>query len=218
MSNLSVPQKSGIYIIHNPKSNKIYIGQAQNIPERWTKHRRALKGGYHKNKHLQSAWNKYGAKTFQFRILEYCPIEQLDEREQHYLDIYIPKGACYNIALEAGAPTRGRKHSEERLQQLSNAWKGERNPNFGKTLSAETRNKISAAKKGKAPHNKGKTASDETKRKLSESHKGKTLPLEQRRKISEANKGRVISDEHKRKISEAAKRRYAHNNDSDGIE
>ena len=77
-------------------------------------------------------------------------------------------------------------------------YKGENNPNFGKTLSEEHRMKISESKKGKA-------LSDETRKKMSEAHKN--MSEETRRKISEAHKGKHLSEETRSKISEALKRR-----------
>lgn len=110
---------SGIYIIFNTKSRKLYIGQSQNIYTRWGEHVSCLRGGYHKNPHLQAAWNKYGEKAFRLYVLEYCPVEKLDERENHFLGIYIPKGVCYNVGLCATSSMRGRTHSPETRWKLS---------------------------------------------------------------------------------------------------
>ena len=59
-----------------------------------------------------------------------------------------------------------RKLTDEARKKMSEAKKGEKNPNFGKPFSDEHRKKISE-------ENKGKKLSDETKRKMSESKKGK---------------------------------------------
>jgi hypothetical protein len=42
-------------------------------------------------------------------ILEYCKIEDLLERENHYFNILKPE---YNISKESSSPILGRKHSE----------------------------------------------------------------------------------------------------------
>lgn len=123
---------SGIYLILNTKSGKGYIGQAQDIQKRCLQHRRALRNGYHYNPHLQAAWNKDGEGVFEFRRMEHCRIENLNEREQFYIDLYMPKGLLYNIAFFVDAPTRGRmrrassearermsKSAKERFQKLS---------------------------------------------------------------------------------------------------
>lgn len=189
---------SCIYVILNTRNGKIYIGQTQDFRERSADHKRQLDRKCHKNIHLQNSWHKYGAKSFKFKILEYCPIEKLDEREQHYLDAHIAKGICYNIALDAKAPTRGRKFTDEQKQRIAESHKGRTisdetrrkisESEKGKFVSAETRLKQSAAKKGKPPHNKGKSPSDETRRRSSESHKGKTASEETKQRMSIAMK------------------------------
>src|SRR5258706_9893255 len=125
---------SGIYIILHKKSGKIYLGQAQNVRIRWNQHRSALKRGNHDNRYLQRAWDKYGAEAFQFKILERCAVDQLDSRENHFLEIFMPKGICYNIAPNAGT-SRGIVRSEETRTRISAAHKDMRH-------SDETRRKI----------------------------------------------------------------------------
>lgn len=195
--------QSCIYVIVHIKSSKVYIGQAQDIKKRWYEHRRTLNKGEHHNQYLQRAWNKYGEKAFKFKILEHCSIEQLNEREQYFLNIYIAKGNCYNIAVDALSGMRGRKASEETRNKIRLA-------RLGTTLSEETKAKISAA-------NKGQIISEEARRKSSETQKGKPKSEESRKKMSEAKKGKVphnkgkpsplrgipLSDETKKKLSDA---------------
>jgi group I intron endonuclease len=109
--------------------------------------------------------------------------------------------------------------SEETRQKMSEALKGENNPNFGKTTSEETKKKISEARKGEKHHMFGKTTSEETKQKISEALKGeksfnfgKTFSEETRQKMSESkkgipspNKGKTRSEEDKQKISKGSK-------------
>jgi group I intron endonuclease len=234
MSVISIPHSSGIYIILNIKSRKVYIGQAQDLRYRWRKHKERLKRGNHPNPHLQSAWNKYGAKTFKFQVLEYCPIDKLDEREQHFLDIYIPKGICYNIASDAVSPMRGRIMSAETRRRVSEAHKGNKYC-LGKKPSEETRRKLSEAMKRRPPpepiseetryrlseSHKRKSPSPETRAKLSAINKGKKLTPEHRAKIGSSNSGKIASIEARRKMSESAKRRVAKQfilTDPNGIE
>lgn len=201
---------SCIYVILNIKNGHIYIGQAQDLRRRWDYHRRQLRGGYHDNDHLQKAWNKYGAKSFKFKILEYCSIDKLDEREQHFLDVYMDKGICYNIARDAKAPMRGRTLSEETRRKLSIANTGRPSAMKGKKHTEETRRKMSEA-------HKGKIRSEEHCQNLSIAKKGKPKSAEHRRKLSEANvgkisprKGQKASEETRRKISEAKKGKAYH--------
>lgn len=191
--------QSGIYVILNTKNSKVYIGQSVDIYTRWRKHEEALNRGKHQNRHLQNAWNKYGEKFFRFQILEHCSIDKLDEREQHYLDIYIPKGICYNIATNVEVPARGRHPSIESRHRMSISQKG-------RVTSKESRLKISLA-------HRGRKFSDEHRRKLSEAAKQRTvISDETRNKLSQSrmgsknhNFGKHLSETHRQKLSKAAK-------------
>lgn len=116
--------RTGIYAIVNLVNGKFYIGSAatntdesvkkQGFYYRWTAHVNRLKAGNHKNCHLQRAWNKYGASSFKFQILEFVEPERCIEVEQVYLDLF-PEGdrdLVYNICFIAGS-VLGRVPSEE---------------------------------------------------------------------------------------------------------
>jgi len=78
------------------------------------------------------------------QILEYCPVSELIEREQFYLDLLIPD---YNV-LKYAYSLLGFKHSPETLEKLKN-----------KLISPEHRELLSSI-------HKGKVVSEETKLKL----------------------------------------------------
>jgi len=141
---------SGIYLIYNTKSKKSYIGSAINIYNRIFgsssySHLKSLSKNRHSNKHLQSAYNKYGVSVFTFRILEICDKEKLLEREQFYLDTWLfakdtikfAKKA-YNICPTAGSPL-GRLVTNSTRQKLSDLRKGVNNPMYGKKGSSNSR-------------------------------------------------------------------------------
>jgi group I intron endonuclease len=92
---------------------------------------------------IYSALLKHGYDNFSIDILEYCEIDVLVEREQHYLDLLKPK---YNI-LKAANSRLGSKHSLKTRALMSIKLKGVNNPSFGKTPSYETRMKISESLK-----------------------------------------------------------------------
>lgn len=123
--------KSGIYLWQNIETTKCYIGQAQNLGD--PKKGRLLK--YYHNSYLNDpkrgaslirrAIIKHGHSKFIVAILEYCPIEKLDEREQVWLDKLKPE---YNI-LKKSNSSRGYKHTLTSLAKM----KGKRpgySPNF----------------------------------------------------------------------------------------
>ena len=192
---------SGIYVIHNTKTGQVYIGQTVDLRRRWLSHKSTLACNRHTNKHLQRAWNKYGANTFKFKVLEHCDIEQLDQREQHFLDVYMAKDLCYNIACDVQKPFRGAEFSAEHRRKIGDAHRG-------KPKSEELKRRLSELAKHRPPF------SEETRRKITEANtgrpsqlKGRKLSEEHKSKISEGGKGRKHSEETKRKISEANKRR-----------
>lgn len=79
---------SGIYSIKNIINNKMYIGQSINIYDRFCRHKNALKKKSHDNEFLQADWNIYGKNCFEFSIIEYCSVENLDNKEIYYINLY----------------------------------------------------------------------------------------------------------------------------------
>lgn len=138
---------SCIYKLTSP-SGKIYIGQTQCLYDRVRRYR----GGKF-NKYMKRAIEKYGSENIILEVLEKdVPLDNLDEREQFYLDTLQPFGDNgYNICREAST-TRGRKRPPEEMIGLSNFNKtrvGELNHFYGKTHTEETKNRISKANSGK---------------------------------------------------------------------
>lgn len=175
---------SGIYVITNLVNGNRYIGSTKCFSKRWYEHRTCLVQSTHPNRHLQSAYAKYGVDAFTYSVLEYVEDERnLICREQYYIDTLKP---AYNIRSEASS-------------------------NRGLSPTPETRAKLSAALKGKVntPENierirnlyKGKNLSEEHRTKIGMAHKGKTLSLEHRIKLGLKSKGHTLSPEARAKIS-----------------
>lgn len=77
----------GIYAIVNKVNNKKYIGSSKSIYYRWLQnHLPMLKRNSHFNRHLQSAWNKYGEKNFEIELLEKCKEKELLEKEGFWIE------------------------------------------------------------------------------------------------------------------------------------
>ena len=107
---------------------------------------------------------------------------------------------------------KGKLMSEEARKKLSEANKGEKNPNYGKHFSEEYKKKLSEAKKGEKNPMYGKHHSEEARKKLSEANKGKHISEESKKKMSEAKKGKHHSEEARKKMSEARKGKRWFNN------
>ena len=169
----------GIYMILNKINGKIYVGQAVDIAKRWRDHKIRLRGNYHRNFHLQQAWNKYGENNFEFSVLCECKETKLNEFEQYYIFELNTKDTSvgYNSTY-GGEGTRGHRHSKETIE-YNRQWQLANNPRRGVKCSEETRKRMSLAQKG---------------RKVSK---------EQRKHHSEVMAGRKLTDSHKRSISES---------------
>lgn len=93
----------GIYKITNKINNKIYIGQSIDIKRRWSEHKSRAneKDTNCYNKPLYRSIRKYGIENFNFEIIEECKVEELNEKEKYYIQLFnslIPNG--YNILGE----------------------------------------------------------------------------------------------------------------------
>lgn len=87
--------KVGIYAIINITNNHCYVGQSKDIRSRWKGHRGSLNRGSHGNAYLQNAWNFYKEQSFKFAVLEVCNYEELNDKEQYWIERLNPE---YNIA------------------------------------------------------------------------------------------------------------------------
>lgn len=131
-----------VYKITNTINNKVYIGQTiRSIQIRWNEHIRYLKNGYHKNLHLQSAWNFYGSDIWKIEELGTAQTQnELNDLELYYIKSYnsIDRNYGYNI-IDSRAI--GSMPLETR-QRISSARKGI-------VFSDETKKRMSIATKEK---------------------------------------------------------------------
>lgn len=146
--------RSGIYQIYNKLTDKRYIGSSINIPRRLAQHRWYLRNNKHHNKHLQSAWNKYGESEFIFEALEYCEPELLLKTEHDYIVYY---NACdrqfgYNVVEDVekihmrptdeslqkiSKKSKGRKWTEEQRAKFIKSRTGKKNKEFSERLKQQ---------------------------------------------------------------------------------
>jgi len=78
---------TGIYKYQNLINGKIYIGKGLDIAQRRRDHRSDA-DNQKDNCIFHKALRKYGENNFSFEIIEECLPEQLDEREQYWINFY----------------------------------------------------------------------------------------------------------------------------------
>lgn len=167
------PNYPGIYAIVCIANNKIYVGSAKDISQRWYTHQSMLRRHRTHSHKLQNAWDKYGEENFEFLVLERVDnLEDLIAREQYWIDLInpelnirkiadrndgvrMPREAVEKVAeinrLRERSPEEREKHRLNRLgmkfpeEWCKNISRGKSNP------SPESRAKMSAAKKGILP-------------------------------------------------------------------
>jgi group I intron endonuclease len=180
---------SGIYQIQsNIKPERIYIGSAVNINNRWKRHISDLRLNRHSNKKLQRHYNKYGEVDLQFSVLSGCEKEDLIKIEQYFIDSYNP---YFNCSPTAGSNLGIRytiKQNKINSKSKKGIQAGNKHPLYGKhhTEISNQKNRESHIgkhhsiktefKRGETSAFKGRKHTKETKEKISYSKKGKSMP------------------------------------------
>ena len=195
-------KKIGIYKITSPKK-KIYIGQSIDIEYRWKKYKILNCKSQQK---LYNSFLKYGVHKHKFEIVQLCEIEQLNELEKYYVDLFQTFNSKYGLNIQDGGGGVG-SMSEETKRKISLS-------NLGKKRTDETKLKISLAKQNISDETRCKMSisqrkkakmSEETIRRMSESSKGMKHSIETKINMSKTRKGIKHSEESKLKMSNSHK-------------
>lgn len=89
---------TGIYKITNLINNKVYIGQAVDIAERWRQHiKRAVGAEPMTTNKLYPIMRETGPFNFSWQIVEECKKEELTAKEKYWIQYYDGQGYGYNI-------------------------------------------------------------------------------------------------------------------------
>lgn len=100
----------GIYLLSFKETPKLYVGQSNNIEERFKQHIRQLRAGTHTKK-LQQAYLQFGLPEIE--ILEVCLPHDLDSRELHHMDFWNSIHDGYNsMPHAAGGCSTGEDNSK----------------------------------------------------------------------------------------------------------
>ena len=158
----------GIYMIRCKPNGKVYVGQSTNIEKRWKNHKWNLNGNYHHCKELQKDWNIYGEDNFEFKVVQKCKEENLDELEIIHIEQFEAFEKGYNYT-KGGSGSLGKVFSEETRKKMSESLKGRESPWAGKHLSNEQKEKLRI-------YRTGTSQTEETKKKISNATKGGNNP------------------------------------------
>ena len=133
----------GIYKIKNEINGKVYIGLSTKVRHRIRYHTARLKQNTHKNKHLQSAFNKHGEHNFSFEVIEECSEDELTDKEKLWIKEFKShdRKFGYNktyggefgrlsdeIYAEYSKRLKGCVVSEEQKKQISKTLTGRKRP------------------------------------------------------------------------------------------
>ena len=166
----------GIYKITSP-SGKIYIGQSVDLKRRLVEHHNLNRAKKHPR--LHNSFLKHGVENHTFEVITECNIDELNNKERYYQDIYSVIGKNgLNCSLTNHADKSGEASEESKLK-MSESRKG-------KTHSECTKLKISES-------NKGNKHSYKSKLKMSECRKGKTHSKCTKLKMSESRKKVILN-------------------------
>lgn len=105
----------GIYLIKQLSTGRTYVGSSSEIEKRLYLHLVTLRCGTHHSQYLQHVWDRSEESDFAFYLVETCPVEDLLDREQVYMDSFKPE---FNMQLTAHM-SRGWNHSPETRLKMS---------------------------------------------------------------------------------------------------
>lgn len=185
---------SGVYRIHCSGNQKAYIGSAVSLMQRLASHFSLLKRGAHTNRHLQSAYEKYGKASFSADIMLICNEEDRIRWEQYFINAYDAADPEFGMNNSWTATTSvGFKHSDQTKDLLSEKMRGRYPPHLkaanesrkgspghslgkpGKPWTYEMRLQASITRRGKPAWNKGAPKPQEEKDRIAETCRRKAI-------------------------------------------
>ena len=140
-----------IYRITNTINNKMYIGQTiqKNPKMRWYDHCARTRNG--QNNHLYNSMRLYGVENFVWEVIDSANnLNELNLKEQHWLDEYRKITEVYNIR-EAG---NNKTHSEKSKEKMKESQRQAHARRRSEGTDTWTR-RDGGAMKGKAHPRKG---------------------------------------------------------------
>jgi group I intron endonuclease len=112
----------GVYLIVCDANGRLYVGSSVDIHNRWWNHKSQLKHNKHDNKHLQRAWNKYGAPQFRLKILKQCQRDELLCLEQVFIDKFRAYTEGFNGSPVASHPVHDSESKQQIRERMLKQW------------------------------------------------------------------------------------------------
>lgn len=178
---------SGVYAIIHRDTGMTYVGSSSDMAKRVESHLRSAKDERN-NTPLYRAIRALGADAFDFEVLERCPKESLQSREDFNISLFDSASANgLNVLSKSYRRNYFYKPNAGTLERM-------RVSQLGKKRTPETCAKIGAI-------HRGKKVSPETGAKIAANNRLRRHTPEAKAKVSAANIGKVISMETKIKMS-----------------
>jgi group I intron endonuclease len=165
-------KKRYIYKITNLVNGKIYIGQTNNLKNRWSGHICDAK----KNPRwpIDFAFRKYGRDNFKYETLEiHYTVNNTNDAEIYLIAAFDARNKKIGYNIRKGGDMW--EHTPQQRQQMSIDKMGEKNPFFGKTHTEETRKFFSDRLVGNT-YRRGKPSPQKTKDLISKATAGEKNP------------------------------------------
>jgi len=196
----------GIYRITNNANGKFYIGSSLFCEQRKKTHFSKLKHNYSDNKHLQSAWNKYGAENFTFEVIAQLPDDISNEKiakiEAYFIKVLRPQynkttrtdrhGKSHRIREKSKKPLMTRDEFKAKLKAICSTI--EHREKMSLLTKKHYQSLSDEEKKAKNAHKIGRVFSEETRKKLSDKAKQRKWSDEVKAKISQSLKGKSAAN------------------------
>lgn len=130
--NSAMSKISGIYVLKNKITGKVYVGQTEDFSKRQKQHRNRLQQeGYRSYCKLYPAVKKYGLSNFEFVLIEQCEKSRLNDRERYWISQFDSFRNGYN-ATEGGNASisywTGKKRAAETNEKIRSALTGRKTP------------------------------------------------------------------------------------------
>lgn len=201
----------GIYVIVQKSTGRMYVGKSADIHRRWKDYRREIRKY---TTEIFNALRAYGFEAFEWRVLEECSFDALNDREMWWIKELRAFEIGFNHTPGGDGMQAGGKHSAE-ANEAKSVW------SRGKPHSVEHNAAVSVALTGRIvprAHTDRMTAalknhvwvfSEDHRRKISEAKTGKKMPDGVAQKVWEirrkngTDKGWRLSEEIKQRMSAA---------------